>query len=197
MKIKNKKLNNKGFSHVEMLLLVVALVIVGGIGFYVYKKNTAHAGGNNYQYIGTASYTDGNTFSFAACKQSLANSGVTSGATSGVTSGVVAYNSQVNILVTANSGVTSGATSGVTSGVVASNYSAWLADFTTKKLILGPTLLNNVYAFNWTGNSTTLSMPYSTSNNNHFYASMQLAGKGGPWGTTGGFWFRPSNLAKC
>ena len=168
MKIKNKKLNNKGFSHVEMLLLVVALVIVGGIGFYVYKKNTAHAGGNNYQYIGTASYTDGNTFSFAACKQSLANSGVTSGATSGVTS-----------------------------GVVASNYSAWLADFTTKKLILGPTLLNNVHAFNWTGNSITLSMPYSTSNQNHFYASMQMAGKGGPWGTTGGFWFRPSNLAKC
>ncbi len=63
MKIKNKKLNNKGFSHVEMLLLVVALVIVGGIGFYVYKQNnkttTAHAG--SWQSIGTV--TSSNPYS--------------------------------------------------------------------------------------------------------------------------------------
>ena len=56
MKIKrtNKlKTNSSGFGHIEMLLLVVAVVVIGGVGFFVYQnhnkktatKSTAHAGG--------------------------------------------------------------------------------------------------------------------------------------------------------
>ncbi len=35
-----KKLNQKGFSHVEFFLVLVVVVAVGGIGFYVYKNST-------------------------------------------------------------------------------------------------------------------------------------------------------------
>jgi hypothetical protein len=54
MKITNKlKNNNKGFGHIEMLLVIVAVVIIGAVGFFVYQnhnkktatKSTAHAGG--------------------------------------------------------------------------------------------------------------------------------------------------------
>ena len=54
MKITNKlKTNTSGFGHIEMLLLVVAVVVIGGVGFFVYQnqnkktasKSTAHAGG--------------------------------------------------------------------------------------------------------------------------------------------------------
>lgn len=33
-----KKLNTKGFSHVEALIVVVVLVVIGGVGFYVFNK---------------------------------------------------------------------------------------------------------------------------------------------------------------
>jgi Tfp pilus assembly protein PilV len=46
------KTNTSGFGHIEMLLLVVAVVVIGGVGFFVYQnqnkktasKATAHAG---------------------------------------------------------------------------------------------------------------------------------------------------------
>ena len=55
MKIKrtNKlKRNTSGYGQIEMLLLVVAVVVIGGVGFFVYQnqnkktasKSTAHAG---------------------------------------------------------------------------------------------------------------------------------------------------------
>ena len=53
MKITNKlKTNTSGFGHIEMLLIVVAVVVIGGVGFFVYQnhnkktatKSTAHAG---------------------------------------------------------------------------------------------------------------------------------------------------------
>jgi len=55
------KTNSSGFGHIEMLLLVVAVVVIGGVGFFVYQnqnkktasKSTAHAGG--YTIIGTSS----------------------------------------------------------------------------------------------------------------------------------------------
>ena len=45
------KTNSSGFGHIEMLLLVVAVVVIGGVGFFVYNnsnkktasKATAHA----------------------------------------------------------------------------------------------------------------------------------------------------------
>jgi hypothetical protein len=54
MKIKSKlKNNNKGFGHIEILLVIVAVVIIGAVGFFVYQnhnkktatKSIAHAGG--------------------------------------------------------------------------------------------------------------------------------------------------------
>ena len=47
------KTNTSGFGHIEMLLLVVAVVVIGGVGLFVYNnsnkktasKATAHAGG--------------------------------------------------------------------------------------------------------------------------------------------------------
>ena len=53
MKITNKlKTNTSGFGHIEMLLVIVAVVIIGAVGFFVYQnhnkktatKSTAHAG---------------------------------------------------------------------------------------------------------------------------------------------------------
>src|ERR1019366_4359541 len=40
-----KKLNSKAFSHVEMLVILITLIALGGIGYYVYKHNLSHAGG--------------------------------------------------------------------------------------------------------------------------------------------------------
>ncbi len=75
MKIKrtNKlKTNTSGFGHIEMLLLVVAVVVIGGVGFFVYQnqnkktasKATAHAGG--YTQLSGAWNT--NKITVSACK---------------------------------------------------------------------------------------------------------------------------------
>lgn len=43
--MKLKKLNIKGFSHVELFVLVVAVVAISSVGYYVAKnRNTSHAG---------------------------------------------------------------------------------------------------------------------------------------------------------
>ncbi len=41
-----KKLNNRGFSHIEMFLLVLVIASISGVGYYVFTKSTktAHAG---------------------------------------------------------------------------------------------------------------------------------------------------------
>ena len=71
------KTNSSGFGHIEMLLLVVAVVVIGGVGFFVYQnqnkktasKSTAHAGGWNYGYIGTATNGYyGVTYTVKACR---------------------------------------------------------------------------------------------------------------------------------
>jgi uncharacterized protein (UPF0333 family) len=55
MKIFKAKLNNKGFGHIEMLIVAVVVLVLVGTGYYVYNHNkttnTAHAG-SEYQYIG-------------------------------------------------------------------------------------------------------------------------------------------------
>jgi N-acetylmuramoyl-L-alanine amidase len=37
--IRKHKLNNKGFSHVELVLLIVVIAVIAGVGFFVYNKN--------------------------------------------------------------------------------------------------------------------------------------------------------------
>jgi len=39
-----KKLNNKGFSHIETFLFVIVIATITGVGFFVYSRNQAHAG---------------------------------------------------------------------------------------------------------------------------------------------------------
>ena len=68
MKLKIKT-NTSGFGHLEMLFLVLAVVIIGTVGFFVYQnqnkktasKATAHAG--SYTTIGT-----GRGITISACK---------------------------------------------------------------------------------------------------------------------------------
>lgn len=56
-----KKLNNKGFGHLELIVIIVAVALIAGVGFFVYqnhsstKKTTAHAGG--WTNIGSANLT--------------------------------------------------------------------------------------------------------------------------------------------
>ena len=181
------------------------MVVVSGIGYYVYQKNTtAHAGNLKYVYIGTASAPDKTKFKFSACKQAIAvasgvASGTTSGVTSGVVSGTITYNYLLKVQVSLASGVTSGVasgtTSGVTSGVVTSNYDAFLSNF-NKKDFSGQYLLSNTSSWNWTNGVTTLSMPFSSKITNHTWGSIQSAYKGGLWGMTG-FWFNPNGLSNC
>jgi hypothetical protein len=208
--MKIRKLNNKGFSHIEIILFAISLVVVGGIGYYVYYKNTtAHAGNLKYVYIGTASAPDNTKFNFSACKQAIAvTSGVASGATSGVTSGVasgvvsgaITYNYFLKVKVSLTSGVTSGvasgATSGVTSGVAAANYAAYLSNFSQKKLSVGPYSIGDTSSWYWTNGVTTLTMPFSSKITNYTWGSIQSAYKGGPYGMTG-FWFKPNGLPNC
>jgi uncharacterized protein (UPF0333 family) len=40
MKLKIKELNRNGFSHTEVLLVGLVLVVVAGVGFFVYKHNS-------------------------------------------------------------------------------------------------------------------------------------------------------------
>src|ERR1039458_9885517 len=45
MKFFKTKLNFKGFSHVELSLIIVIILVLSGVGYYVYKHdNAAHAG---------------------------------------------------------------------------------------------------------------------------------------------------------
>ncbi|HUC79248.1 MAG TPA: hypothetical protein VMQ58_03320 [Candidatus Saccharimonadales bacterium] len=50
---KLKSLTDKGFSHIEAIITVVTVVILVGIGVWVFKHNDAsHASGYDYQFVG-------------------------------------------------------------------------------------------------------------------------------------------------
>ena len=49
---KINQLTEQGFTHVEVIVLAVVIVIVGAIGSYVIKHNSSHASGFSYGYIG-------------------------------------------------------------------------------------------------------------------------------------------------
>ena len=78
-RISKLKTNTSGFGHIEMLLLVVAVVVIGGVGFFVYQnqnkktasKSTAHAGGWTLLNTGILTNTKGyrNTVKLYACAQ--------------------------------------------------------------------------------------------------------------------------------
>ncbi len=65
MNIFKKRLNNRGFSHVELVVVLLVLAGIISIGYYVYRHNTAHAG-STYTTIGTVT-ADNHTFTLQAC----------------------------------------------------------------------------------------------------------------------------------
>jgi len=68
-----KKLNNRGFSHIESFLLVMVLVVISGVGYYVFKHNkSAHAGSQIVATINTKHKAlDDGDFTILACKQNV------------------------------------------------------------------------------------------------------------------------------
>ena len=68
---KKRKLNSRGFSHVELGLLLIVVVGISSVGYYVYK-HTVHAG-NTYTTL-TAIKSDGYKFTEQACVTSQTGS---------------------------------------------------------------------------------------------------------------------------
>lgn len=64
MKLKLKKLNSRGFGHVEMFLVVAAFVFIGAAGLYVNNNNKSHA-----QSVGAISVGVTGTAEVVACIQ--------------------------------------------------------------------------------------------------------------------------------
>jgi len=64
MKLLRRRLGSKGFSHIELGLLLIVVVGISTVGYYVYK-HTAHAG-NTYTTL-TAIKSDGYNFTEQAC----------------------------------------------------------------------------------------------------------------------------------
>jgi hypothetical protein len=55
--MKTRKLNQRGFSHFEAILLIVVLVVIGSVGTFVYSRmHKSHAGGLNYANLGTVTW---------------------------------------------------------------------------------------------------------------------------------------------
>ncbi len=64
MKLFKRRLNAKGFSHIELGLLLIVVIGISSVGYYVYKHN-AHAG-NTYTTL-AAIKSDGYNFTEQAC----------------------------------------------------------------------------------------------------------------------------------
>src|ERR1035438_8257851 len=60
-----KRLNTKGFSHIELGLILIVVIGVSGIGYYVYKHSSAHAA-TTYTTLKNIK-SDGYTFTEQAC----------------------------------------------------------------------------------------------------------------------------------
>ena len=78
-----KRLNNKGFSHLEIGIVVLVVVILGLIGWRIASKNTSHAGSNQYKKLGEVNwnpnvtpYYTNSKFNFYACSNILSGSKV-------------------------------------------------------------------------------------------------------------------------
>jgi hypothetical protein len=65
MKLSRKRLNAKGFSHVELGLLLIVVIGISSVGYYVYKHSTAHAA-TTYTTLATIN-SDGYKFTEQAC----------------------------------------------------------------------------------------------------------------------------------
>ena len=67
-----KKLNNRGFSHIESFLLILVLVVISGVGYYVFKHNkSAHAGS---QIVSTIKTKHAGDIAIIACKRAVKDS---------------------------------------------------------------------------------------------------------------------------
>lgn len=71
--MKVKRLYKKGFTQVELIILIVFIALVGGTGYYVYKnKSTSHAG--SWTYLGLASIPqDNQTIAAYACTDKISS----------------------------------------------------------------------------------------------------------------------------
>jgi hypothetical protein len=65
MKLFKRKLNQSGFSHIEVGLLLIVVIGISSVGYYVYKNSTSRAG-NTYTTLASIS-ADGHTFTEQAC----------------------------------------------------------------------------------------------------------------------------------
>jgi len=71
MKIKTFKPNSKGFSHVELFILIIFVAIISFVGYHVYIKSTAHAGS---QLLGKITTLHDGSFNITASCKTLAPS---------------------------------------------------------------------------------------------------------------------------
>ena len=65
------KTNSSGFGHIEMLLIVVAVVVIAGVGFFVYQnhnKKTSKALAGSWALLGTQNINN-STVNLFACAQ--------------------------------------------------------------------------------------------------------------------------------
>jgi hypothetical protein len=74
MKLFKRKLNTKGFSHVEAFIIIVVVAALAGIGFYVYHKNVSHAG-STYTKLATIVVNKDLFFGEEACIASQSGTG--------------------------------------------------------------------------------------------------------------------------
>jgi hypothetical protein len=65
MKLFRKRLNAKGFSHIELGLLLIVVIGISSVGYYVYKHSSAHAA-TTYTTLKNIK-SDGYTFTEQAC----------------------------------------------------------------------------------------------------------------------------------
>lgn len=159
--MKKNKLNNKGFSHIEIFVVVIVLAAIMGIGYHVLaKKNTAHAGS-------VSSYSAYNQYA-EACYDSSTYS-VVANPVSSVASSIEQYGTNVFIKnPTANADQVNG--SGYTSLYAAPSDSVYVG--------LGSVTNNKFTAYPDTSNSTLNSVSNLTPCNN--VDGFNLSSIGGP-----------------
>jgi len=132
-----KKLAQSGFSHIELLIILVVVAALVGVGVLVYKNNsTSHAGGSNYHYLTTVTRKDNSIVAIFGCYQSPMNA-VASSTVSGAASTSVSSNTNLYQKINIQAYVYPGASSTVSS----KRYTLKLTDyyFTTQTNVFSKT----------------------------------------------------------
>ena len=167
---KFKKLAQDGFSHIELLLILVVAAALVGAGVLVYRSNTSHAGGLNYHYLTTVTRKDNSIIALFGCYEPPVNT-VASSIVSTAASTSVSSNTKVYQNIRIQAYVYPGASS------TSKNFNLKLTDYnlststnvfskTTNGLLANLTLtdVNNVAAKSAYANVTLTSANGSTTN---------------------------------